>query len=353
YTAAEVRGREIGVFAGARVSDYWRRIGSRTGSAGFGSDQNFIAARVAHHLDLGGPCFVIDSACSSSLVAVQLAARSLLAGESELAFAAGVDVLLDERPYLEFSAARALSPSGRCRAFDERADGFVPGEGCGVVLLKRLDRALRDGDRVRAIIEAVAVNNDGRTMGLTTPNPAAQTAVILRALEYAGISAGEVAMIEDAFARHMRRTASCAVGSVKSNIGHLLSAAGIAGLFKAMLSLEHGEIPPTLFCERPNPRFEFSRSPFYPNVEIRPWPDDRSRRVAGVSAFGLGGTNAHLIATADDPASRAAPVRHPLPPPRFRRRRLWLDREPVFARPESAPRPLVASILDLEFLEGA
>ncbi|HEX8109416.1 MAG TPA: polyketide synthase, partial [Kofleriaceae bacterium] len=369
YTAPEVGGRAVGVFAGARVSDYWRRTGSRTGSAGFGADQNFIAARIAHHLDLGGPCFVVDSACSSSLVAVQLAARSLLAGESELAFAAGVEVLLDERPYLEFSAARALSPSGRCRVFDERADGFVPGEGCGVVLLKRLDRALRDGDRIRAVIEAVAVNNDGRTVGLTTPNPAAQTAVILRALEQAGRTARDIALIEahgtgtmlgdpielraltDAFASHALLPGSCAIGSVKSNLGHLLSAAGIAGLLKGMLSLERGEIPPTLFCERPNPRFEFARSPFYPVVGLQRWPDDRPR-VAGVSAFGLGGTNAHLILAAHEPASHAVPVRHPLAPPQLRRRRLWLDREPVIARPEIAPHPLIASILDLQF-DGA
>jgi acyl transferase domain-containing protein len=374
YTASELSGRDVGVFAGARVSGYWRRGGPRPGSAGMGSDQSFIASRVAHHLDLGGPCLVVDSACSSSLVAVQLAVRSLLAGESELAFAAGVDVLLDERPYLELSAARALSPSGRCRVFDERADGFVPGEGCGVVLLKPLDRAVRDGDRIRAVIEAVAVNNDGRTVGLTTPSPAAQTRVILRALAHSGVGAEHVAMIEahgtgtmlgdpmelraltDAFAQDAGRTGSCAVGSIKSNIGHLLSAAGIAGLIKAMLSLEHGEIPPTLFCERPNPRFDFAHSPFYPNVAPRPWPGDRPLRAAGVSAFGLGGTNAHLIATAYDPRGRAAPVRQPLAPPVFQRRRLWLDREPDRATAAPPPhvdrRELVTSILDLEFVGG-
>jgi amino acid adenylation domain-containing protein len=361
YAPRELAGRNAGVFAGARVSDYWRRAGTRAGTAGFGSDQNFIAARIAHHLDLGGPCYVVDSACSSSLVSVQLAARSLLAGECELAFAAGVDVLLDERPYVEFSAARALSPEGRCKVFDERADGFVPGEGCGVLLLKRLDRALRDGDRIHAVIESVAVNNDGRTVGLTTPNPAAQTAVILRALELSGLRAEDIAMVEahgtgtmlgdpmelraltGAFSKHTERTALCAVGSVKSNLGHLLSAAGIAGLIKVVLSLEHGEMPPTLFCERPNPRFDFARSPLYPNVTLKPWPADRAVRAAGVSAFGLGGTNAHLIATA---SPRHAPERTPLPPPAFNRRRLWLDRGP---QPAQSP-GLVSSILDLQFV---
>ncbi len=153
YERQELWGRNVGVFAGARISDYWRRAGIRRGSAGFGADQNFIAARVSHHLNLTGPSLLLDSACSSSLVALQTAARSLLCEESELALVGGVEVLLDERPYLEFSAAGALSPTGQCRVFDERADGFVPAEGCGVVLLKRLSDALRDGDRVRAVIE--------------------------------------------------------------------------------------------------------------------------------------------------------------------------------------------------------
>jgi acyl transferase domain-containing protein len=161
----------------------------------------------------------------------------------------------------------------------------------------------------------------------------------------------ELRALTDAFAGQARRPGSCAVGSVKSNIGHLLSAAGIAGLIKAVLALDHGEIPPTLFCERPNPRFDFGRSPFYPNVTARPWPDDRSRRAAGVSAFGLGGTNAHLIVTALDPRGRAAaPGRRPLPPPAFQRRRLWLDREAAAAPPPADRHALVASILDLEFV---
>jgi acyl transferase domain-containing protein/NAD(P)-dependent dehydrogenase (short-subunit alcohol dehydrogenase family)/acyl carrier protein len=365
YTGRELEGRDVGVFVGARCSDYGRRAGPRSGSAGFGSDQNFIAARVAHHLNLMGPNFVVDSACSSSLVSIQLAVRSLLAGESELALAGGVDVLLDERPYVEFSAARALSPTGRCYVFDERADGFVPGEGCGVLLLKRLDRAVRDGDNIHAVIESVAVNNDGRTIGLTTPNPVAQTAVILRALKQSGLRAEDIAMIEahgtgtilgdpmelraltEAFSKYSDRTNTCAVGSVKSNLGHLFSAAGIAGLLKIILSLEHGEIPPTLFCDRPNPRFDFRHSPFYPNTTLQSWPTDRPLRAAGVSAFGLGGTNVHLIATALDLKLRGEfpQVRHALPPPVFQRRRLWLDREQS-ARDEE----LVASMLDLDFV---
>jgi len=238
------------------------------------------------------------------------------------------------------SAAKALSPTGRCHTFDERADGFVPGEGCGVVLLKPLSAAVADGDRIHAVIESVAVNNDGRTMGITTPNPQAQADVVRRALATAGRTAEEVGLIEahgtgtligdpielraltQVFHESTDATGVCAIGSVKSNIGHTLSAAGMAGLMKAALAVEHGQIPPTLGCDTPNPRFDFGASPFYPITELRDWPS--ATRVAGVSSFGLGGTNAHLIVSG--PASTEQPRRTPKPPPAFNRRRLWIDR---------------------------
>lgn len=362
YPAAELEGQDVGVFVGARMSDYGRRAGVRPHV--LRSDQNFIAAYVAHHFDFHGPNLVVDSACSSSLVGVQLAIRSLLAGESTMAVAGGVEVLLDERDYIDLSAARALSPSGRCATFDERADGFVPGEGCGVVLLKPLAAALADGDRVYAVIDGVAVNNDGRTMGVTTPNPRAQAQVVEKALATSGRRPDEITMIEahgtgtmigdpielraltDAFGGPTaERAAWCAIGSVKSNLGHLLSAAGIAGLLKVALSLHHGEIPPTLFCERPNPRFDFARSPFFPVTSGRMWNAEPGSRVAGLSSFGMGGTNAHLIASGLDPALRNGqpPARPKLAPPAFRRRRLWLD------RPGDEPgSSMVSSILDLQ-----
>ncbi|MBB5953774.1 acyl transferase domain-containing protein/acyl carrier protein [Saccharothrix tamanrassetensis] len=360
YDQAELRGRRVAVVAGARLSDYGRRVPVRADV--LRSDQNFIAARVAHQFDLRGPNLVVDSACSSSLVALQTACRSLLAGESELAVAGGVEVLLDEHVYLDLSAARALSPTGRCRTFDERADGFVPAEGCGVVLLKPLAAAIADGDRVHAVIEAVSVNNDGHTMGVTTPNPVAQADVVRQALAAAGRAPAEVGMLEahgtgtmigdpielrglnDVFGG--LSSGRIEVGSVKSNLGHLLSAAGMAGLFKVVLSLEHGRIPPTLFCDRPNPRFDFARSPLHPTTEAVDWPAG-VERVAGLSSFGLGGTNAHMVVSA---APATASRRVPLAPPEFRRRRLWL--EATSEAPPAAPRqePLDASLMRLSLV---
>ncbi|HEU5106978.1 MAG TPA: SDR family NAD(P)-dependent oxidoreductase, partial [Micromonosporaceae bacterium] len=297
YEQRELWGRRIGVFAGARMSNYGRRAGVHPSA--LATDQNFIAARVAHHFNFTGPNLVVDSACSSSLVSVALAVQGLRSGDCELALAGGVEVLLDEEPYLHLSAARALSPTGRCHTFDERADGFVPGEGCGAVLLKPLAAALADGDRVRAVIESVAVNNDGHTMGITTPNPRAQADVVRRALAAAGRTADEVGLVEahgtgtligdpielraltGVFHESTERTGWCAIGSVKSNLGHLLSAAGIAGVLKAALAVEHGLLPPTVGCRTPNPRFEFAASPFYPNTDLRDWPAPPGRRVAG------------------------------------------------------------------------
>lgn len=280
-----------------------------------------------------------------------------------MALSGGVDILLDEAVYLQFTEAGALSPSGKCRTFDKNADGFVPGEGAGVLLLKRLDRALKDGDIIRAVIEGSAVNNDGRTMGLTTPNPDAQKEVITTALNNAGRSADEIGLIEahgtatkigdpielralnQAFRADTERENYCAVGSVKSNIGHLLSAAGIAGLAKVVLAVEQDFIPPTLFCDEPNPRFSLKNSPFYIPGETKEWPAGQER-VAGVSAFGLGGTNAHvIIAQAPD----HAPRRQNLPPAEFKRRRLWLDRN----GDKSSETLETLSLLDLTFIDLA
>ncbi len=282
---------------------------------------------------------VSDTACSSSLVSIHLACQSIKNGDSEMALAGGADLLLDEIPYLMLTEGGALSPDGQCFTFDERANGFVPGEGFGAVLLKPLEKAKADGDRIYGIIEASAINNDGATMGITTPNPKLQEQVIQDAFEKADITPGSVSYVEThgtgtmigdpielqaltkVFRRDTNKTQFCGVGSVKTNIGHLLSAAGAASFIKVILSIWHKEIPPTLNCETPNPRFEFEKSPFYPNTELRSWKDGKRR--AGISAFGFGGTNAHLLVSGLDDSYHS--VRTPLPPAEFVRKEYWPD----------------------------
>ncbi|RKN71624.1 SDR family NAD(P)-dependent oxidoreductase [Streptomyces klenkii] len=340
-TPEEVAGRRVGVFAGARSANFGAHHGAAGPHSISGMAQNFIAAQLSHYLDLRGPAVVVDTACSSALVAVHLAARSLRTGESDLAFASGVDILLDEVPFVGMSGAGALSPTGRCRTFDERADGIVLGEGAGTMLLKRLADAVRDGDRIYAVIEGSAVNNDGRTMGITTPNPRAQKDVIEAAWADAGVSPDRIGYVEahgtgtmigdpmelkaltEAFRGSTDAIGFCGVGSVKTNIGHTLSAAGMAGLMKVVLSVHHAQLPPTLHCETLNRRFRFDESPLFPVREPRAFPGRDGTRRGAVSSFGFGGTNAHMVV-------RQAPDEHvatrsPLDPPRYRRRRFWFD----------------------------
>ncbi|MEU1670458.1 beta-ketoacyl synthase N-terminal-like domain-containing protein [Streptomyces roseifaciens] len=355
YREDELRGRSVGVFVGSRTGNHRMHLQPPKREYIAGVNQNFVAAHISHFLDLTGPNLVVDSACSSSLVSIHLAAQSLASGETSMALAGGVDLLFDEEPYLMLSAGKALSPSGRCRTFDESADGLVPGEGAGMVLLKRLDDARRDGDRVLAVIESSGVNNDGRTMGHTTPNGAAQRALVSGVLARGGIDArtvryveahGTGTMIGDPIelqaltAVHRTYTDDrgyCGIGSIKSTMGHLLSAAGVAGFIKAVQILRHGRLVPTLHCERPNPRFAFAESPFFPVTGVADLPP--GSRV-GVSAFGFGGTNAHLVLAAGTPGE---PGRPPLPPPDYDRRRFW--RLPPAAVP--AAEPVRSARLDL------
>lgn len=357
YREDEVRGGAVGVFVGTRTGNHRAHLQPPERPYIAGVNQNFVAAHISHFLDLTGPNLVVDSACSSSLVTIHLAARSLASGESSMALAGGVDLLFDEEPYLMLSAGKALSPTGRCRTFDESADGLVPGEGAGMVLLKRLDDALRDGDRVLAVIESSGVNNDGRTMGHTTPSGRAQRALISDVLTRAGADArtvgyveahGTGTMIGDPIelqaltAVHRTYTEDrgyCGIGSVKSSMGHLLSAAGVAGFIKAVQILRHGRLVPTLHCDRPNPRFAFADSPFYPVTRVTDLP--AGSRV-GVSAFGFGGTNAHVLL---GPGTPGEPGRPALPKPAYRRSRFW--RLP--ASPGPAPTPVRSARLDLTF----
>ncbi|MET9659121.1 beta-ketoacyl synthase N-terminal-like domain-containing protein [Streptomyces sp. NPDC006510] len=357
YREDEVRGAAVGVFVGTRTGNHRAHLQPPERPYIAGVNQNFVAAHISHFLDLTGPNLVVDSACSSSLVSIHLAALSLASGESSMALAGGVDLLFDEEPYLMLSAGKALSPSGRCRTFDEFADGLVPGEGAGMVLLKRLDDARRDGDRVLAVIESSGVNNDGRTMGHTTPSGPAQRSLIADVLSRAGADARSVGYVEahgtgtmigdpielqaltTVHRKYTEDRGYCGIGSVKSTMGHLLSAAGVAGFIKAVQILRHGLLVPTLHCDRPNPRFAFAESPFFPVTRVSDLPP--GSRV-GVSAFGFGGTNAHVLL---GPGAPGEPGRPPLAPPAYRRSRFW--RLP--AEPGPAARPLRSARLDLTF----
>ncbi|GAA2710208.1 MULTISPECIES: SDR family NAD(P)-dependent oxidoreductase [Streptomyces] len=366
-TPGEVAGRRVGVFAGARSANFGAHHGTAGPHAISGVAQNFIAAQLSHFLDLRGPAVVVDTACSSALVAVHMAARSLRAGESDLAFAAGVDILLDEVPFVGMSGAGALSPTGRCRTFDERADGIVLGEGAGMLLLKRLPDALRDGDRIYAVIEGSAVNNDGRTMGITTPNPRAQREVIEAAWADAAVSPEQIGYVEahgtgtmigdpmelkaltEAFRGGTDAIGFCGVGSVKTNIGHTLSAAGMAGLIKVVLAVHHAQLPPTLHCETLNRRFRFEESPLFPVRELRDFAGagaSGGERRAAVSSFGFGGTNAHMV-VCQAPGGHV-PSRTALEAPRYRRRRFWFDAP---AAPAPAPAPVAVAEAPAPFFE--
>jgi acyl transferase domain-containing protein/alpha-ketoglutarate-dependent taurine dioxygenase len=271
-----------------------------------------LTTRVSYKLNLRGPSFFVQTACSTSLVAVHLACQSLLAYECHMALAGGVSVVYPQATGFCFEGGGISAPSERCRAFDKDADGTVFGQGSGVVVLKRLEEALAAGDSIRAVIRGSALNNDGlNKVGFTAPGVDGQAAVISAALARAEVDPATVSYIEThgtgtqlgdpieirallkAFGKRTRGPHSCAIGSVKTNIGHLDAAAGVAGLIKTVLSLEHGLLPPSLHYRRPNPEIDFASGPFYVNTELREWKE--SPRRAGVSSFGFGGTNAHLV----------------------------------------------------------
>src|SRR5262249_26592872 len=252
----------------------------------------------------------VDTACSSSLVSVHLACQNLRNRECDLALAGGVGLLLSPELFINFSKARMLSPDGRCKTFDASPNGYVRGEGCGIVVLKRVAEAVAAGDPVVAVIRGSAVNQDGPSAGFTVPNGPSQEAVILQALRNGGLTPTEVGYVEahgtgtalgdpievgalGVVFGGAERTQPLLVGSVKSNIGHLEAAAGIAGLIKAALVLQHQHIPPSLHCERPNPHMDWENIPVEVVTHLRSW--DATHRVVGVSSFGASGTNAHVV----------------------------------------------------------
>jgi len=317
-------GTQTGVFIGIATNDYgrlqWNDLERIDAYAGTGNATSIAANRISYTFDFRGPSLAIDTACSSSLVAVHLACSSLRNGESSLALAGGVNLILSPAIAIGFTKAGAMAPDGRCKAFDARANGYVRSEGAGVVVLKGLSKALADGDPIYAVIRGSAVNQDGRSNGLMAPNSLAQEAVLREAYRQAAVSPGKVQYVE----AHGTGTLlgdpieakalgavlgverppgrRCALGSAKTNLGHLEAAAGIAGLIKVALALRHREIPPSLYFEKPNPHIPFDELPLRIQTTLSPWPAESGPALAGVSSFGFGGTNAHVVLEEAPPA---------------------------------------------------
>jgi acyl transferase domain-containing protein len=324
-------GSPTGVFIGVHSYDYsilqLSDVDSIIAHTSTGTSHSIVANRLSYALDLRGPSVAVDTACSSSLVATHLACQSLRNNECDLALAGGVNLVLTPVLSIAFSKLHMMAADGRCKSFDARADGFVRGEGCGIVALKRLSDALSAGDSILALIRGSAVNQDGSTNGLTAPNGLSQSALVHQALDRAGVLPSQISYVES----HGTGTAlgdpievealasvvgppcpdgqPCVIGSVKTNIGHLESAAGIAGLIKVVLSMQHGAIPPNLHFTKLNPHISLENTRFIFPTELRPWPSAAGRRYAGISSFGFGGTNAHMILEEAPRSTSVGPMR--------------------------------------------
>nr|AEH26521.1 polyketide synthase [uncultured Acidobacteria bacterium A11] len=323
FRPGALRGSSAGVFVGISTWDYSQlQYESSAGAkvdpyAATGTALSIAANRISYCFDLHGPSMVVDTACSSSLVAVHLACGSIWKGECQMAFAGGVNAFLSPANAIAFSKMGVLSPDGRCKTFDTRADGFVRAEGAGVVLLKPLAQALRDADRIYAVVQATGVNQDGVTNGLAVPNGNAQAALIRETLDRAGLDPGRVAYVEahgtgtavgDPTEAHAigstigsrRNSGPCLMGSVKTNIGHLEAAAGIAGLIKTALIMQHGAIPPNLHFQTPNPLIDFARLGLEVPTGLRRLHEENGAAapLAMVNSFGFGGTNALAVLSA-------------------------------------------------------
>ena len=331
YNPKSLAGSQCGVFVGAAANDYGllsRKV--QLSAQGFtGNATSILSARIAYFLDLQGPCLAIDTACSSSLVAIAAACDSLAFGGSELALAGGVYVGAGPAMHIMTAQSGMLSADGKCHTFDQQANGFVPGEAVGVVVLKRLADAERDGDIIHAVIRGWGVNQDGRTNGITAPNPESQARLLKDVYRRHRIDPAEIQLVEahgtgtplgdpieveglkKSFRALTARSGYCALGSVKSNIGHCLTAAGVTSFIKAVLALQHKQLPPTIHFERLNEHIKLDGSPFYVNDRLRDWTlDGASCRHAAISSFGYSGTNAHVVVAeyaAPSSVSAAAP----------------------------------------------
>ncbi|MFJ9713477.1 beta-ketoacyl synthase N-terminal-like domain-containing protein [Streptomyces sp. NPDC101234] len=326
-----------GVFTGLSYNDYMDQLAGRPeeleGSI-LTNGHCVAAGRVSYLLGLHGPSLALDTACSSSLVAFHLACDALHREECDLAIAAGVTLMLAPRITRSFARMGMLSPTGRCHTFDAAADGFVRGEGCGVVVLKRLSEARRDGDRILAVVRGSAVNQDGRSDGLAAPSAAAQQALYRAALSRADVDPARISLIEahgtgtpvgdpvefaSLAAVYGPGLSPCALGSVKTNLGHLEPAAGITGLIKTVLCLQHGIIPPNLHFTRWNPAIAADATRLFVPLENTPWPSKEPVKLAAVSSFGFSGTNAHVILQEPPHLARRTRLPAPAAPGRHRR----------------------------------
>lgn len=326
----KLAGSRTGVFVGVSNNDYstiqYEDRSKLDAYAGTGNALSIAANRLSYVYDFQGPSVALDTACSSSLVTAHLAVQSLRRGECDLALAGGVNLILSPDLTIIFSHAHMMSADGRCKTFDAAADGYVRGEGCGMLVLKRLTDAQRDGDPILAIIHGSAMNQDGRSNGLTAPNAQAQQAVIREALTDARLAPEQIDYIEThgtgtilgdpiearalgAVMAGRTKDQPLLVGSVKTNIGHLEAAAGVAGLIKLVLMLQHGEIAPHLHFKQINPYIPLDELPLEIPTALRPWPAASGTRYAGVSSFGFGGTNAHVVLGAGPAQATAVPVR--------------------------------------------
>ena len=330
YAGNSVSETRCGIYVGCGPSGYSNLFGEEPPAHAFwGNSQSIIPARLAYHLNLQGPAIAVDTACSSSLVSVHLACQGLWSGEMDMALAGGV--ALNPTPGFHQVANRAhmLSPEGECRSFDARANGFVPGEGVGVVVMKRLQDALRDGDNIHGVIAGSGINQDGTSNGLIAPNARAQEQLERSIYDRFKIDPAEIQVVEAhgtgsvigdsieylaisrAFREYTDKKQFCAIGTVKTNIGHTGSASGVAGILKLLLSMKHRQIPPSLNFQSGNSAIDFKSNPFYVNSQLKAWTvEDNQTRRGAVSSFGFGGTNAHLIVE-EPPSCEQATVESP------------------------------------------
>lgn len=330
YAHEGVSGTNCAVYVGVSTGDYVQKMDQenvrKEAQTFWGNASSVSAARISYLLNLKGPSVAIDTACSSSLVAIHLACQSILTGECGMALAGGVFVQVTPNFYIACSNANMLSPDGRSAAFDNDANGFVPGEGVGVVVLKALDAALRDGDHIYGVIKGSAINQDGKTNGITAPSSLSQQELELAVYEKAQIDPGTITYVEthgtgtklgdpieiealtNSFGRYTEKRNFCAVGSVKTNIGHTVTAAGVVSVIKVLLALKHKRIPPSLNLLRENEHIDFASSPFYVNTTLKDWqPAEGTPLRAAVSSFGFSGTNAHVVIEEAPAVRRSAP----------------------------------------------